>query len=182
MSGNEEAPGTVDAVRGAENLLGGGSAATVPHSPDGGAELTPGDVAAAWAENQVTILAPEGGAPEYGGPGWVALRAEDPRKAAAVIEAAELWRRQQARERDLDALAESDPEAWWIEATEDAETEARRVLRRFRVSSTPTGAEMAARRSEYGPVHQLKATPGWPPIAVPGQPGLFLHPPTENAA
>ena len=39
--------------------------------------------------------------------------------------------------------------------------------------STPTWAEQQAMRQPK-PAHQLRATPGWPPIAIPGKPGQYL--------
>jgi hypothetical protein len=39
--------------------------------------------------------------------------------------------------------------------------------------NTPTWAEQQALRRPK-PAHQLRATPGWPPIAIPGQPGQYL--------
>lgn len=144
-------------------------------------DASAGDVTQIWAEQQFARLGVTE-TPEYGSPAWVKLRAEDPQKAAAVIEAAELWRRTQARERWLDQLVEDDPERWFALVTSDATAEARRALRYLRLSSQPTAAQVAERRAKYGPIHQLKATSGWPPIAVPGKPGHYLTYGQENPA
>lgn len=132
------------------------------------------DPTALWAEQQVTALKVEKW-PRYGSAAWRALKPEDRRRAAAIIEAAELWRRHWAHGDRLAKLAEDDPEAWWLEVTAEADSEAQRLLRSLRLSSLPTWAEVRNRRATSGPVHEITATPHWPPIAVPGRPGLWRH-------
>lgn len=132
------------------------------------------DPVALWAEAQVTALG-GGELPLYGTRAWRELPADDPRRVAAILTAAEQWRRERVEAYWLDQLAEEDPEAWWIAITEEAETEARRTLRRLQVSRLPKFEEIRARRAQYRPAHQLQATPGWPPIAVPGKPGCHRH-------
>lgn len=144
-------------------------------------DASAGDVTQIWAEQQFAALGVIE-APEYGSPAWVKLRAEDPRRAAALIEAAELWRRSRARETWLDQLAEDDPERWFALVTADADAEAKRLLRLMRLSTRPTWTEIQTKRATHGGVHQLKATPGWPPIAVPGHPGRYLTYGQENPA
>lgn len=130
------------------------------------------DATAMWAEQQVTTLGVNE-YPVYGSPAWAALRAADPRRAAAIIEAAELWRRQQAREAWLDRLLDEAPEEWFRIVTADADAEAGRQLRALRLSAQPTAAELAARRAQRGPVREVVATAGWPPVAIPGRPGWW---------
>ena len=92
--------------------------------------------------------------PKYGSQAWVALAPDDPRRLAAALEAAELWR----RFGDEDALL-----AWFRDASRS----------RPPLAERPTRAELdAAARPK--PPHQLRATPGWPPIRVPGGNGRYL--------
>lgn len=132
------------------------------------------DPVALWAEGQITVL-DAGDLPQYGSRAWRELSAEDPRRVGAILTAAEQWRRQQVEQEWLDQLADEDPVAWWVEITQDAEAEARRVLRRLQPSRQPTWAQIRERRAKHGPVHELRATSGWPPIAIPGRPGWHRH-------
>ncbi|MFH9439287.1 DUF2742 domain-containing protein [Streptomyces rochei] len=136
-----------------------------------------------WAEHQVATLAEgvrEWTVPPYGSLAWSQLPPSDPRRYAAVIEAAEQWRRQVAEEERLDQLAEDDPAAWYAEVTAGANDEARRMA--GRLARMRTLAELDAARSRRPP-HRLRATPGWPPVAIPGKPGWYLHPaPSAMAA
>ncbi|MER5211952.1 DUF2742 domain-containing protein [Streptomyces sp. NPDC002838] len=89
--------------------------------------------------------------PEYGSPPWLRLPADDPRVYVATLEAAELHRMHVQR----------------IYA--DAHTQALNVLQ--------TAAEVRAARKgtmRTRPAHTLTATPGWPPVQIPGQPGEYL--------
>ncbi|MFP8882622.1 hypothetical protein [Streptomyces mangrovi] len=132
---------------------------------------TAGDVTALWAEQQFAVLKVHE-TPEYGSPAWVQLRAEDPRRAAAVIEAAELWRRHRAREDWLDQLLEEDPKQWFAIVTADADAEAARIAPML--ARRPTNAELAARQQRPVP-RPVTASPGWPPVAIPGRPGWWRH-------
>lgn len=154
--------------------------ATAPDTPVSGAPgVTPGAVTGLWAEAQFAALG-VGEAPEYGSTAWLRLRADDPRRAAAIIFAAEMWRRHRAREAWLDQLIDDDPERWFAIVTEDADAQARKAA--HVLARQPTAAEVAARRAQFAPSHTLKATPGWSPIAIPGQPGRYLVYDQENAA
>lgn len=142
----------------------------------------PGDVTGLWASAQVTsLLAYHDDPPAYGSAAWLALAATDPRRAAALIVAAESWRREKEDRRRLEALADTDPEAWYREVTADARDEARRNVVRLNIANTPTAAERAARRVPGRP-HVLRPTPGWPPVAVPGRPGHYLTYDEQEAA
>ncbi|GAA2407349.1 hypothetical protein GCM10010420_39300 [Streptomyces glaucosporus] len=131
------------------------------------------DPTALWASAQVTALLGEQNepAPEYGSPAWARLRAADPRRAAAIITAAEQWRRHTARTAWLDQLLEEDPERWFAVVTADADDQARRLAPML--ARRPTNTEQAFRR-RYGPVRPVRAVPGWP-VAIPGRPGWWRH-------
>ncbi|MEV5506282.1 DUF2742 domain-containing protein [Streptomyces orinoci] len=138
---------------------------------DPSAGITAGDVTALWAEQQFTALEVTD-PPEYGSPAWIRLRAEDPRRAAAIIEAAEHWRRHVQREHWLDKLLTDDPERWFHVVTQDADGYARTIA--ASLARRPTNEELAGRRQPV-PVREVRATPGWPPIAIPGRPGWWWH-------
>lgn len=100
--------------------------------------------------------------PRYGSPQWQALPPDDPRRLASALEAAELWRKYG----DEEALL-----AWFREAS--------RVLPSIAERRTRAELDQAAKPK---PAHQLQATAGWPPIAVPGQPGRYLRCQERRAA
>lgn len=125
-----------------------------------------------WASAQVSTLKVDTW-PEYGSLAWRTLKAEDPRRAAALLEAAEQWRRQVVREHWLDQMLENDPERWFGIVTEQANEVARK--RAGALARQPTAAEAARRASQYGPVRPLVATVGWSPVAIPGKPGIRRH-------
>lgn len=118
-----------------------------------------GSPVALWASAQVTQLLdgqdPKVRPPKYGSTAWQRLRGDDPQKAAAVITAAELWRRFGDEEELL---------AWFRDASRA----------RAPLASWKTLAELdeAARPKPAVPV---QATAGWPPVAVPGRPGWSRH-------
>ncbi|MEV6679441.1 hypothetical protein AB0N09_21690 [Streptomyces erythrochromogenes] len=86
--------------------------------------------------------------PKYGTSAWAALKPDDPRRLASALYAAEMWRRYG----DEEGLVE------WLRETS---------RRHFYAAEAP--APFRPR-----PPHRLRATPGWPPIRVPGQPGRYL--------
>lgn len=153
MTGQHNAPEGTGAMR--EKDAGTSSVASSVGRSTGC--IAPGDVAELWAKNQITELLADGvQAPAYGSPAWARLPSTDARRIAAVIEAAERWRRY------------GDPEdvaAWLAVASQS----------RPPIHTLPSGDELAARRRPR-PAHQLRATPGWPPIAIPGGRGRTLHP------
>jgi hypothetical protein len=105
-----------------------------------------------WADAKILYLA--GVFPKYGSPAWIELPPDDPKRLAAALDAAEMWRKYG----DEEALI-----AWFRQASRSRPSLAER--------RTKAELDAAARPK---PPHQLQATPGWPPIAVPGQPGRFL--------
>lgn len=135
------------------------------------------DAAQAWAVHQVTTLADgarDWNVPPYGSLAWSQLPPNDPRRFAAVVEAAERWRRQEAEEERLERLADEDPAAWYAEVTAAANEEARRLA--GRLARMRTQAERDAAHSRRPP-HRLRATPGWPPSPSPASPAATSAPP-----
>ncbi|MCB5166047.1 hypothetical protein LG634_14525 [Streptomyces bambusae] len=111
--------------------------------------------------------------PSYGSAAWLQLPPEDPRTYAATLEAAEQYRRQ-------DADPDLPPAEFCAEVYGDARALAARLLAATR--RVRTAQEIRDARARPRPAHVLKATPGWPPIAVPGQPGRFLVHGQEKSA
>ncbi|MEV6398150.1 hypothetical protein AB0M39_25830 [Streptomyces sp. NPDC051907] len=115
-------------------------------------QIDPGDFAQLWAEARSLFFAKD--FPPYASPAWRALHPDDPRRLAAALNAAELWRKYG----DEEALLQ-----WFRDATAPKPP----------LWTGRTAAELAEAR-KHRPPHQLRATPGWPPVAVPGQPGKYL--------
>lgn len=138
---------------------------------------TADDPVALWASARVTELLDGHGAdevtPEYGSTAWQQLRANDPHRAAAIIEAAESWRHQRAREQWLDQLLDEDPEQWFRIVTAEADAHARRVLPAL--ARRPTVAEVRERAVRRTEPRAVRASPSWPPVAIPGRPGWWRH-------
>lgn len=99
--------------------------------------------------------------PKYGSREWIALGPEDPRRLAGALEAAEMWRKY-GDEEELIA---------WL----------KNLGRPVNLVGHRTRTEMDA-LAKPKPPNQLRATPGWPPIAVPGQPGHYLRHTSKEAA
>ncbi|MEU6233522.1 hypothetical protein [Kitasatospora sp. NPDC047058] len=122
------------------------------------------------------------GIPIYGSPAFAALPAGDPRREAALITAAEAWRQEAedaplrihcALRTDL-ALGERARAAW---VAED-EASWQRLVRDVRAwSNHPTALELADQRTRAAKAahRPVTASPGWPPVAIPGQPGWHRH-------
>jgi hypothetical protein len=131
-----------------ENLAGGEAASSVDHEPP--LDDTT-DFAGLWANAKVAWL--DRDFPKYGSREWIALSPDDPRRLAGALEAAELWRKY-GDEEELIA---------WL----------RNLGRRPNLVDTRSRGELDA-LAKPKPPHQLQATPGWPPIRIPGQPGRYL--------
>jgi len=114
-------------------------------------EFDPGDIAGLWADAKSMFFAKD--FPPYASKAWRDLHPDDPKRLAAALEAAELWRKYG-----------DDVTQWLREATAPKPP----------LWQGRTAAELAEARKPKPP-HQLRATPGWPPIAVPGQPGMTRH-------
>lgn len=114
--------------------------------------VDPGDFAQLWADARASYFA--GGFPKYASPEWRALHPDDPKRLAGALQAAEMWRKYG----DEEALVE------WLRTAS---------LSRPSLAERRTRAELDE-AAKPKPPHQLQATAGWPPIAVPGQPGKYL--------
>jgi hypothetical protein len=120
----------------------------------------PGDFAQLWAEARIAFFAED--FPKYGSREWQALDPDDPRRLASALYAAEMWRRYGDEQELCD----------WLK----------------RLSHSPEAVLRARALAELDelakpkPPHQLQATPGWPPVRVPGKPGRYLTCPRKEAA
>ncbi|MGX4738151.1 hypothetical protein [Kitasatospora griseola] len=126
------------------------------------------------------------GIPEYGSPDFARLPPADPRREAALITAAEAWRQHNEQLPDrvhatvlADAATGTAERIVW-EAERQAREEAdwRRLAREVRCwANHPTAVEHAAflARRQAAAARTPVATPGWPPVAIPGRPGWHRH-------
>lgn len=115
------------------------------------ADVDPDAITELWANAKAAWTVRD--FPKYGSQAWIALTPDDPRRLAGALEAAELWRKY-GDEEELIA---------WL----------KNLGRRPNLIETRTRAQLDA-LAEPGPPHQLRPTPGWPPIRIPGQPGRYL--------
>jgi len=113
--------------------------------------------------------------PPYGSVDWLRLDPEDPRVYAGTLEAAELHRRAETARNRLDWLMEHEPVSWWREVTEEANREAARRARSIAARRTADEIRAAQARATNRPAREVVATPGWPPIQIPGRPGWHRH-------
>ncbi|HEX2551910.1 MAG TPA: hypothetical protein VHK64_09985 [Nocardioidaceae bacterium] len=114
-------------------------------------EIEPGDIAALWANAKTAWV--DRDFPKYGSTAWIALDPEDPRRLAGALEAAEMWRKY-GDEEELCA---------WL----------KNLGRPLNLVDTRSRAQLDA-LAEPKPPHQLRATPAWPPIRIPGGNGRYL--------
>ncbi|GAA2820554.1 hypothetical protein GCM10010441_51140 [Kitasatospora paracochleata] len=126
------------------------------------------------------------GIPDYGSPDFARLAPDDPRREAALIAAAEAWRQECEQSPDriramvVAAVSEGTAERIVWEAERQAREEAdwRRLVREVRSwANHPTAAERSAARirQQETAARTPAASPGWPPVAVPGRPGWRRH-------
>jgi hypothetical protein len=134
--------------------------AIVPQA-DGDAHegVDPDVITELWAEAKAAWCSRD--FPKYGSREWIALTPDDPRRLAGALEAAEMWRKY-GDEEELCA---------WL----------KNLGRPVNLVDTRSRAELDA-LAKPKPAHQLQATPGWPPIRVPGQPGRYLDCTRKEAA
>ncbi|WP_245172748.1 hypothetical protein [Streptomyces achromogenes] len=113
------------------------------------------DPTALWAGARIAALIGHDStpAPKYGSREWQQTPSNDPRRAVAVIEAAELWRRYGDEEGLL---------AWFRDA---------QVVRPS-LASRKTVAELNE-AAKPKPAVPVQAAEGWPPVAIPGRPGWY---------
>lgn len=128
------------------------------------------DPVALWVSARVTELLGEEhqAVPAYGSPEWQQLDSNTPQKTAAILTAAESWRR--FGHEDLSV----------IEAAEQWRKYGSEVLQWFKEASRPhvpiadrrTLAELDTLAKPRQP-RPVQATEGWPPVAIPGRPGWY---------
>lgn len=112
---------------------------------------------ALWASARVAELLCDHTAqmPRYGSDEWRQLPSTAPQKAAAVITAAEMWRKYG----DEDELL-----SWFREARRaHPPLASRKTLAELNELARPRTA------------HIVAASEGWPPVRIPGQPGWRRH-------
>lgn len=156
MNGNAE---TRQRHTGGSQEVSAASGSTATSLPQDGPHIDPGEFVALWAEARTAFYADE--FPPYGSKTWRALRPDDPRRLAGALDAAEKWRKYG----DEDALLD------WL----------RNVAGRRFSAEGRTAAELAEARKAK-PSRELQATPGWPPIRIPGGRGRYLTPIPERRA
>lgn len=141
----------------------------------------PPDFAQLWADAKTSFLAKD--FPQYGSREWQALHPDDPKRLASVLRDAECWRLQKIRQAEEEWLLDNDPDEWWRRCMADARAAAASTVRRLNIARerNPTRAELDA-AAKPKPPHQLRATPGWPPIRIPGGNGRYLTYRAQKAA
>jgi hypothetical protein len=122
-------------------------------------DVDPDALTELWANAKVAWCARD--FPRYGSPEWIALGPEDPRRLAGAHEAPEMWRNNGDEEELCD----------WL----------KRLGRQPNLVDTRSRAQLDA-LAKPKPPHQLQATPGWPPIRVPGGNGRYLTHAEERRA
>ncbi|MGY4994092.1 hypothetical protein [Streptomyces sp. 900105245] len=128
------------------------------------------DAVALWASARVTeLLEGERNPPQYGSTEWQRLPGSDPRKGAAVITAAELWRR--FGHDDLSVIEAA--EMWRKFGSDEVITWLREASAPHRpVADRKTLAELDA-LAKPKQARPVQASEGWPPVAIPGRPGWY---------
>lgn len=82
------------------------------------------------------------------------------------------WQQHVRQEQDELDWMHGDAIGWYMDTFAEARIEARKLIPA--ISAMKSARALRDARATYRPVHQLKATPGWPPIAIPGKPGHHL--------
>lgn len=133
------------------------SGSTAPSLP----QEQPARVPGAWP-----ALPPITSWPEYGTPAYYNADPFSREKRFSVFVAAEQWRLQGV------ALDELDDVDWYVHVFGDARRLASQIIAATnRIRGFKEIRE--ARQVRHAP-RELKATPGWPPIAIPGAAGRYL--------
>lgn len=134
----------------------------------------------AWHNEQITALGFNPHAytgVELGTREWTALPTDSPERLAAVLIAARAWVRRNADMAE-DVLYESELQAaigreHALDAVEPANELARQMA--HDLARTPSFAERVAQWTTYPLVREVRATPDWTPVAIPGRPGWWRH-------
>ncbi|MFJ7154650.1 hypothetical protein ACIQUQ_06900 [Streptomyces sp. NPDC101118] len=132
--------------------MSGKTAPTVPQQREPGEWPAPDDFAGLWADARTAFYAHD--FPPYASHAWRDLHPDDPRRLAAALDAAEKWRKYGDGERLF----------WELE----------QISRQGFRADAKTRAELEELRRPHTP-HEVTATPGWPPVAIPGRPGWWRH-------
>jgi hypothetical protein len=122
-------------------------------------DVDPDALTGLWANAKLAWTARD--FPKYGSHAWIELGPDDPRRLASVLEAAEMWRKY-GDEEELVA---------WL----------KNLGRSPNLIGHRTRAELD-QAAKPKPPHRLRATAGWPPVRVPGQPGKYLTYRAQKAA
>lgn len=125
--------------------------------PSGLSGIDPTDAIALWADARIVFLADD--FPAYGSPAWLALHPDDPKRLAAVIDAAEKWRKYGDEEGLLRWFREASVARAPI-ASQRTRAELDEAWRGMRERAAAMWARERAR---------LIPNPRWPKVAIPGQ-------------
>lgn len=136
------------------SAAGGSTATSLP-------QQQPAGVPGAWP-----VLPPITSWPEYGSPEFYAADPFGREKRFSVFVAAEQWRLQGL------ALDELDDVDWYVHVFGDARRLAAQIL--AATNRIRGFQEIREARQVKREPHQLQATPGWPPIRIPGGGGRYL--------
>lgn len=139
----------------------------------------------AFVRAQLSVLEPDGQptAIQFGSPEWVQLDPSDKQRTAALLRAALAWHdycantaERVVRQTSSDIEAgEAARDAWRAEWDAEEAEEWKLLARYVRgLASVPTTQETKAIRASIRP-REVQATPGWPPIALPGRRGWRRH-------
>ncbi|PBC77595.1 hypothetical protein BX265_2346 [Streptomyces sp. TLI_235] len=164
------------------------AALTGKTEPEVQAARTAHAAAERWEAQQLAALASthDGNAPGYGSPEWLRLGAKDPQRAEALLRAASDWRKAKAglpeqivrdTEQDI-AVGETLRVALYAEWDAADEAEWKILVSDVRSwANKPTAVERSTERQarQAAHAHTVRASAGWPPIAIPGRPGWRRH-------
>lgn len=114
-------------------------------------DIDPDGMTELWANAKIAWAARD--FPKYGSREWIALEPGDPRRLAGALEAAEMWRK----------YGDEEELVTWL----------KNLGRRPNLIDTRSRAQLDE-AAKPKPPHQLQATPGWPPIRIPGGRGRYL--------
>ncbi|MFF7754374.1 hypothetical protein ACFZCP_35245 [Streptomyces sp. NPDC007971] len=139
-----------------------------PVTPPGGD--TP-DAVALWASSAVTqLLDGQPDPPKYGSTAWRRLPGDDPRRAAAIITAAESWRRY-----GHDDLSVIEAAEMWRKYGDDVLTWFKEASASHRPLAERKTLDELDELAKPKPARPVQATAEWPPVAIPGRPGWYRH-------